>query len=92
MKKVMVIAPTRPLAIMAAEKAGYTMHEFVWIDEITQLMGVDGGRYIEVVSDRPFTIFEASPERKQHYADIIQEARMRWARVHGATWTQVYFQ
>jgi hypothetical protein len=89
-KKAMVIAPTRPLAIMAAEKAGFTPHEFVWIGEVNQLMGIDGGKYVEAVSDRPFSVFH-SPEQKEQYAEVVHEARMRWARVNGATWTQVYF-
>jgi hypothetical protein len=90
-KKAMVIAPTRPLAILAAEKAGFTPHEFVWIGEVSQLMGVDGGKYVEAVSYRPFEILD-SPERREQYREVLEEARMRWARVHGSTWTQVYFQ
>lgn len=89
-KKAMVIAPTRSLAILAAEKAGYTPQQFVWIGEVSQLVGIDGGKFVEVVSDRPFEGLDTG-KRKEEYKEVLKEARMRWAKVHGSTWTQVYF-
>lgn len=86
----MVLAPTLPLAILAAEKAGLGTSEIVWIGETRQLKGIDGGKYIEIVSDRPFNDL-ATTKAKQLYADVLKEARMRWMKAHGSTWTQVYF-
>jgi hypothetical protein len=89
-KKAMVIAPNRMLALLAAEKAGFRPNEFVWIGEPEQLMGINGGKYVEAVSNRPFDALETDPGRKKKYFDVCSLARDRWSRVDGSTWTQVY--
>jgi hypothetical protein len=89
MKKVMCIAPSLRLAIHGAQLAGYRPNELVWIDDPEKLIGANGGRFVEVVSNRPFDALEANPDWKEMYQYIVNQGRLRWENGHGSTWTQI---